>query len=157
MPQVTLHPPGAAPDAAPSTPTQAPAAPPAGSPPASPSQQVVQAANKTIYVTDALGRRIGWRKLNALEDFDLTEIAGQNETNFGWMVRATAAFGVREIDGEPVPRPTNKTQLRAMVARLDDAGMDAILNIFREEAEAKAQAEIDSNGDSDAETTRAKN
>lgn len=140
MAQVTLHQPGAEP--APSA--QAPA------PAASPSQQAVQTANQIRYVTDSTGRRIGWRRLNALEDFDLTEIAGQNESNTGWMIRATAAFGVREIDGEPVPRPTTKTQLRAMVARLDDAGMNAILDMFREEAEAADAA-------AEAEATRAKN
>lgn len=118
MPSVTLHPPGAVPAE-----THAPA-------PETPTQRVVKAANALRYVTDEQGRTIGWRKLNALEDFDLTEIAGANAGNQEWMLRATIAFGVREIDGDPVSRPANKNQLRAMVARLDDAGMSAILGMF---------------------------
>lgn len=92
---------------------------------------MTRAANVIRYATDVRGRRIGWRRINALEDFDLCEIAGgDNAANEAWMLRATIAYGVREIDGEPISRPTSKMQLRALVHRLDDDGMAAVLSLL---------------------------
>jgi hypothetical protein len=135
MVNVTLHPPGG-PATTQSAPLAAQAAP--SSAVETPTQRVVQAGNRNLVISDENGRQILWRRLNALEDFDLTEIAGTNATNQEWMMRATIAFGVREIDGDPVARPNNKLQLRALVGRLDNAGMQAILNAVAEEAEAQA-------------------
>lgn len=128
MANVTLHPP-----------SMAETTPPVETP----TQRVVKAATAMRYVTDELGRTIGWRKLNALEDFDLTEIAGTNAGNQEWMLRATIAFGVREIDGDPVSRPANKSQLRAIVARLDNAGMIAVLTMLNPPADEEADVAAD--------------
>lgn len=127
---VTLHPPGEG-------------APTVRQPVETPTQQVVKAGNAMLWVDDERGRRIGWRRLSALEDFDLTEIAGANSSNQEWMIRATIAFGVREIDGEVVARPANKNQLRAIVARLDDAGMGAVLSAVMASGEAAEEANQD--------------
>ena len=117
---ITVHPPGQPPQ-----PATAPAEPAATT--ETPSQAIVRAATEMRYVTDRKGRRIGWRALNALEDFDLVEIAGENNNNAHWMIRASIAFSIREIDGEPVSRPLNKTHIRAMIQRLGAEGMDAIM------------------------------
>lgn len=115
MAGVTIHPPGDVPQQP--RPRQAPE---------TPTQQAVRQANALNYVTDETGRTIGWAKLDALADFDLCEIAAGNAGNQQWMMRATLAYSVREIDGDAVPRPNNKQQLRALVARLGDAGMVAV-------------------------------
>lgn len=120
MPGVTIHPPGDMPQALTQHAAETAPAPRPAPQPAKPGIR---------YATDAQGRQIGWRKLNALEDFDLTEMAGAASGNEEWMLRASLAFGVREIDGEAVSRPTSKNQLRALVARLDDDGMAAVLAI----------------------------
>ena len=78
-------------------------------------------------MVDSKGRRIVWRRLSALEDFDLSEIAGANTSNPDWMARATLAFGTREIDGEPIGRPTNKNHIRALIGRLEEEGLTAII------------------------------
>lgn len=128
MPSVTVHPPGYDP-AATAQASQVPAAPapvpaPRGE---SPSQRIVSAANALQYVTDADGRTLGWRKLDALEEFDLSEIAGSaNVTNAKWMLFATLAFCCREIDGQPVSRPSTKDQMRARVKLLGGPGLDAL-------------------------------
>jgi hypothetical protein len=129
MPTVTIHPPG---EAHPVFAEAAPPPPPAPAPPLPAASQPTpqpRAQRSITYATDAQGRQIGWRKLNALEDFDLTEIAGASSSNEEWMLRASLAYGVREINGEAVSRPMNKTQLRALVARLDDDGMAAVLGV----------------------------
>lgn len=93
------------------------------------SQRIVNAANALEYVTDERGRRIGWRKLDALEDFDLAELAGaQNVGNAKWMLYAMVAFSVREIDGQMMSRPGSKTDLRARIKLLGSEGLNAILD-----------------------------
>lgn len=131
---VTLHGPGTVPPAS-DTPAAPPTAPQALPATQTPSEQVALAANVIRYVTDASGRTIGWRALSALEDFDLSEISGGNSTNQDWMMYATIAFGVRQIDQEQVARPINKNQLRAMVARLGHPGIAAVLTLFPRAAE----------------------
>lgn len=108
-----------------------PAATPAAAPRAAQtaSQRIIAAANELQYVTDATGRVLGWRKLDALDDFDLAEIAGaRNVGNPQWMVFATIAFAVRTIDGKPLARPTTKDQLRARIKLLGAHGIDAVYN-----------------------------
>lgn len=117
---VTIHPPGEVPQGQPGP------QPSKHQTVETPTQSVVNAANEMRYVTDAQGRRIGWRKLNALEDFDLVEIAGDNNNNANWMFRASIAFSIREIDGEAVSRPLKKDHIRAMISRLGTDGMSAI-------------------------------
>lgn len=146
MVNVTLHPPGETPGPQQPAPAQAPApqAPAAPRAVETPSQSVVRAANALTYVTDEQGRQIGWRKLSALDDFDLCEIAGGNASNREWMMRASLAFSVREINGEQIARPATKAQLRALVARLDDAGMVAVgQSVYGPIEDAAADEDLD--------------
>lgn len=92
-----------------------------------PSQQIVKAANQPSTVTDAKGRAIGVKKMNPLDRLKLFEvIGGDNSKNEQYVGYAALAFLVTSIDGDPVPRPSNKLQLEALVQRLDDEGMDAV-------------------------------
>src|SRR5690349_12016992 len=110
--------------------------PAAEQPPSAPKPNGGTPARPLLHVTDARGRVIAWQKLNALENFDLTEIAGAgNASNTDWMIQATIAFGTRSIDDDPVPRPTTKNQIRAIIARLEDDGMEAVLGLFREQVD----------------------
>lgn len=92
-----------------------------------PTQDVVNAANASVTVTDARGRVIGLRKLSPLDRMRLFRVVGsegvKNEFYFGY---ATLAYHVTSIDGEAVVRPTNEMQLEALVQRLDDDGLAAI-------------------------------
>lgn len=101
-------------------------------------QRVTQQANALMRCTDANGREIGWRKMDALEDFDLTEIAGaKNADNNQWMIRATVAMGTREIAGEPVRRPATMAEVRAIIARLGTEGMQAVLAMLGQDDAAR--------------------
>ena len=93
-----------------------------------PSEQIVRDANAVHEVTDAKGRLIKFKKLGALETMDLNEIAGANNIgNPGWMLFATIAFSVVELDGQRIMRPKTKDQLRHLVQRLGNEGIDAVL------------------------------
>ena len=95
--------------------------------PETPSQQIVRAAAQPVTVTDKLGRVIGIRKLNALDRMRLFEIVGSdNSKNDQYLGHASLAYAVVSIDGDPIPAPSNKRHLEALVQRLDDDGLAAI-------------------------------
>lgn len=130
---VSIHPEGQPPGNA--QPRQQQADPPAPAQPASRNASL-------FYVTDANGRSIGWKRLNALEDFELVELAGaRNAENGQWMAVASIAYSVREIDGEAVGRPTSMMQVKGMIQRLDTVGLQAIANALAEMAAATESIE----------------
>src|ERR1700710_2611680 len=85
-----------------------------------PSQSIIKAANQPTTLTDARGRSIGIKKMNPLDRLRLFEVIGpensKNEQSAGY---GALAFLVTSLDGEPVPRPSTKIQLEALVQRLD--------------------------------------
>jgi hypothetical protein len=92
-----------------------------------PSQAIKAAAAKTVDVTDSRGRVISIGTLNALEKLRMFEVVGaENAANQAYLGYATLAFLVNAIDGVPVARPTAKRELEALVARLDDDGLNAV-------------------------------
>lgn len=124
----------------------------------SPSQRIVKAANALSYVTDADGRTLGWRKLDALEEFDLSEVAGgANVTNAKWMLFATLAFCCREIDGQPVSRLATRDQIRARVKLLGAVGIDALYNAMVPPEPKGEDGEGETARPADGEMDRAKN
>jgi hypothetical protein len=93
----------------------------------SPSQTIVKAANQPVIVTDALGRKIGIKKMKPLDRLKMFEVIGSgNSENQFYLGYASLAYHVTSIDGDPVNRPASKLQLEALVQRLEDEGMDAV-------------------------------
>jgi hypothetical protein len=92
-----------------------------------PSETIVKAANRPATRTDATGRAIGIKKMQALDRLKMFEVVGaDNARNEPYLGYAALAFHVSSIDGEPVSRPTNKIQLEALIQRLGDDGMNAV-------------------------------
>ena len=88
---------------------------------------MVLAAEKSIEVVDADGRRIHIKRLSALDKLRLFKAVGpslaQNEPYLGLAVLASS---VTSIDGVPMPPPVNETHIEGMVSRLGDAGLAAV-------------------------------
>lgn len=82
---------------------------------------------KAAEVTDRLGRKIGIRKLNALDKVDLAMLVGpegsQNEAVIG---PCALAFSVTAIDGEVIYPAAKFSELRVTLKRLDDEGIEAV-------------------------------
>ncbi len=116
-------------------------APKPAAPAETPTQQVVNAANAVQMVTDATGRRLGWRKLRPLESMRMSEIVGpMNVQNPGYMLYAVVAFSVTEIDGEPVRKPNSKLELEARVQALGDDGIEALVDAIMPQDAASTDA-----------------
>ncbi len=92
-----------------------------------PSEAILATAGTAPVVTDAEGRRIALRRLSALDKLRLFKAAGpvlaQNQP---WLGMAVLACSVTAIDDVPVPVPATEQQIESMVARLGDAGINAI-------------------------------
>ncbi|MBV8576245.1 MAG: hypothetical protein JOZ58_14565 [Acetobacteraceae bacterium] len=91
-----------------------------------PSAAIVSAASGMQSVTDAEGRILVLRRLNALDKLRLFKAAGpvlaQNQP---WLGMAMLACSVAMIDEVPIPPPTNEQHIEALVSRLGDSGIAA--------------------------------
>jgi hypothetical protein len=92
-----------------------------------PSQELVRTALQPADITDALGRRITLRKPGPLAQYRLVEAAGETASNAVYMQMALPLIYVSMIDGSPVPPVQNKAQLEALIQRLDDSGIQAVM------------------------------
>lgn len=112
-----------------------------------PSEAVVNAARKVVEVTDALGRRLKVRKLNAMLRLDLAKLIGAADiTNPAVMGPCTLAFAVTEIDGDQLYQAATFSELRGVVGKLDDEGLEAVERAYVEAGwvDAAASASVDS-------------
>jgi hypothetical protein len=97
----------------------------------------------TVIKTDARGRQIEVRKLKPIEQLWMVElIGGENASNGPYLGYATFAYSVSKIDGLDVPRIRTKVALEAMVQRLDEEGLKAVGEAFKDLYPANA-AELD--------------
>ena len=104
------------------------------------------AAGELLHVKDSLGRTLGMRKLDAMAELDLIEAAGgKNADNRQWMVRATLAACVTDIDGTPLPAVSDRNSIRARVKMVGAEGIAAVI-----EALAPEQAGVVADNDAAA-------
>ena len=94
----------------------------------SPSEAIVKRAAQPVEVTDAFGRTLKVRKIGALHRYDLAKIIGPEASqNPVASVPATLAFSVIEIDGEHVSTPRTENEIRVLIQRLEDEGLEAVM------------------------------
>jgi len=103
----------------------------------------VASAAGALSVTDAHGRRIGLRRLNALDKLRLFKAAGPTlSQNQHWLGMAVLACSVSAIDDVPVPAPANEMQIEAIVARLGDVGIAAIADTLSPDSQPNVEQVI---------------
>ena len=91
-----------------------------------PSQVVLRRAGEAVLVTDALGRCLKVKRIGALARYDLLRLLGPDAAGHADLIGlALVAQSVCEIDGEPVATSRTERELRALIQRLDDEGLDA--------------------------------
>jgi hypothetical protein len=99
--------------------------------PATPSAQLVRQALKEELVTDAKGRKILMRKPSVLAQFRIVEAVGpQVAANQTYMQMINPLIYVGAIDGVPVALPTSLLETEALIARLDDEGLNAAMSWY---------------------------
>lgn len=97
-----------------------------------PSEQIVQAANAEVNVTDERGRVIILKKPGVLTQFRLIEALGETSKNEVYMGMVLPLIFVKSIDGDAIFQPTSKREVEALIQRLDEDGIAAVLNGVQE-------------------------
>lgn len=91
-------------------------------------------------IRDAGGRLIKVKKLSAMDRLNMYEAAGPKiSENRGWMGMAALACSCVSIDGDPVPKPNSILEMKALVTRLEEDGLDAIERVYSEVFGVKAE------------------
>ena len=91
------------------------------------------AAQNKVKVVDAAGRIFTIRKLTALDQFKLIELAGaDNVLNSVWLGWARMACCITALNETPLLFPRTKAEINANVDLLGDAGLDVVFKGYRE-------------------------
>ena len=88
---------------------------------------LIATAVKDVVVTDAKGRAIKLSKPNALAQFRLVKMLGSSAENGPYVSMVLPLIFVAEVDGEAIPFPRSEAQLEALILRLDDEGLAAVV------------------------------
>lgn len=93
-----------------------------------PSKQVTRDANFTVDVETSDGRKITLRKPGVLAQFKMIEmLGGAAAANDVFVNMVLPVTFVVAIDGDPVSRITTRPELDALIQRLDEAGIRAVM------------------------------
>lgn len=107
-----------------------------------PSASILAAASACITVVSEDGHKIAIRRLTAVDRLRLFKAAGPVlSQNQPWLGMAVLASSVTALDEVPVPPPVTEQQIEALIARLGDAGIDAVAEALA--SQSAAEAEID--------------
>lgn len=94
----------------------------------SPSAQLIAKASQEFDVKDSTGRLFKLKKPGLLAQFRLVECIGDLAKNEVYFNMCRPLIYVAAIDGDPVLQPTSKLQLDALIQRVEDDGLKAIVD-----------------------------
>lgn len=97
-----------------------------------PSAQLVAKAAATTECIDAAGRTITLKKPGVLAQFRLIEALGDTAKNEVYTSMVLPLIFVSAIDGDPVVPPTRKGEVEALIQRLDEDGIAAVVKAVQE-------------------------
>jgi hypothetical protein len=92
-----------------------------------PSEDVVRTSVQPANVVDAKGRKITLQKPGVLAQYRLVEMLGESASNQTFMNMVLPLLFVAAIDDEPVHRFTKRSELDALIQRLEDDGIGAVM------------------------------
>lgn len=95
--------------------------------PQTPTQQAVAKASQTFNVADSLGRVITLKNPGVLAQFHLIRALGEDAENRVYVRMVMPLIYVSAIDGEMVLPITKKSEIDAVIKRLDEHGIAATL------------------------------
>lgn len=93
----------------------------------SPSAQVIAVAAAEVNVTDSKGRVITLKKPGILAQYRIIETMGKSADIETYRGMVTPFIWVAAVDGDPVAPIANKMQLEALIQRVGDEGLEAIV------------------------------
>lgn len=86
------------------------------------------AAQEQFDVTDAKGRVLTLKRPGVLAQFRLVEALGESAKNETYLGMVTPLLFLSAIDGDKVPPPAKKAEIEALIQRLDEDGVSAVMS-----------------------------
>lgn len=99
---------------------------------ASPSEELIAKAQSTSTIKDARGRTITLKKPGVLSQFHLVEALGDAAQNQVYMGMVFPLLYVASIDGVTEKPVRTKLQVEALIQRLDEEGIEAVVEGVRQ-------------------------
>jgi hypothetical protein len=96
-----------------------------------PSVQVVAKASAASETIDPRGRIISLKKPGVLAQFRLIEALGDTAKNEVYVSMVLPLIFVCAIDGDPVTPPTRKSEVEALIQRLDEDGIATVMEAVK--------------------------
>jgi hypothetical protein len=96
-------------------------------PESTPSAQLMAQAAAEVEVIDARARIIKLKKPGVLAQYRMIELVGDSAKNEVYMAMVMPLIFVTAIDGDPVYQPAKKSELEALIQRLDEDGIAAVM------------------------------
>lgn len=106
--------------------------------PVTPSQELKGAFSNERMVTDALGHIIKLKRPSVVAEYKFIEALGDSASNQVFFTMTMPLLWVASIDGMVVAKPTSKGELYALMQRLGDEGVAAILEDANRQMEESA-------------------
>ena len=94
----------------------------------SPTAQVIAKASAEVAIHDARGRAITLKKPGVLSQFRLNEALGETAKNEVYVRMSMPLLYVAAIDGEAVTPLLRKSEVEALIQRLDEDGISAVMD-----------------------------
>lgn len=93
-----------------------------------PSQAVMRQTGQEIVIKDSVGRSIALRKPGVLAQYAIIDaVGGESARNEVYMSMVLPLIYVASIEGESVSTPNTKNEVKALIKRLDEHGIEAVL------------------------------
>jgi hypothetical protein len=92
-----------------------------------PSQTIVKQAAARVTIEDGNGRSITLQKPGVLAQFRLIKILGDTAKNTTYVQMVLPLTYVVEIDGLDVAQPNSEREIDALISRLDEEGVTAVM------------------------------
>lgn len=93
-----------------------------------PSVEVLNKSAQVFEVTDVRGRVIKLKKPATLAQYRIVEIMGDSARNQTYMGMVLPLIYVVGIDDQALPQPRTKLEVESLITRLDDDGIEAVMN-----------------------------
>ncbi|HDR9003054.1 hypothetical protein [Burkholderia vietnamiensis] len=106
-----------------------------------PSQQLIKKADASVTIDTPNGLQVTLRKPGVLSQFRLVKMLGEaakNQVYVGMVLPITYITG---IDGKPVNYPNNEREIEALITRLDEDGVTAVMQAVDEHFGAQSKPE----------------
>lgn len=106
-----------------------------------PSQQLINKADASVTIDTPNGLQVTLRKPGVLSQFRLVKMLGEaakNQVYVGMVLPITYITG---IDGKPVNYPNNEREIEALITRLDEDGVTAVMQAVDEHFGAQSKPE----------------